>query len=172
MNAPNAQVQTGRCGPAESETGGFHFGAGADTRPPRHLIGESGLFLTPVFRGFGLPFLKAVEHELDPRGYAELVKHTEKIVADRVLAEPQLLGNLPVRKPLGGSITVIHKRGLNKGPAWTVPGDINNKPRTAIRIDITGHRPGTRCDWRGNLIRKWNFERMSNSTSLCSPGFC
>jgi hypothetical protein len=60
-----------------------------------------------------------------------------------------------------GSITVIHKRGLNKGPAWTVPGDVNNKPRTAIRIDITGHRPGVRYDWRGNLMRKWNFERMS-----------
>jgi hypothetical protein len=61
-----------------------------------------------------------------------------------------------------GSVTTIHRRGLNKGPAWAHPGDINNKPRTSIRIDITGQKPGTRYPpWPGNRMRRWNFDRMS-----------
>jgi hypothetical protein len=60
-----------------------------------------------------------------------------------------------------GSMTAIHRRGLSKGPVWAFPGDTSNKPRTAIRIDITSHRPGIRCEWKGNAMRKWNFDRMS-----------
>ncbi len=60
-----------------------------------------------------------------------------------------------------GSVTAIHRRGLAKGPTWALPGNINNKPRTAIQIDITGHRPGARYDWKGNRMPKWNFDRMS-----------
>jgi hypothetical protein len=60
-----------------------------------------------------------------------------------------------------GSVTSIHGKGLNKGPAWTFPGDPDSKPRTVIRIDARGHGPGAHYDQRGNIMRKWNFGRMS-----------
>jgi hypothetical protein len=60
-----------------------------------------------------------------------------------------------------GSITAIHNRGLTKGPVWPNPGGTSNKARTVIRIYITGRSQSSRYDWDGNLIRKWNFDRMS-----------
>ncbi len=60
-----------------------------------------------------------------------------------------------------GSIALIHKRGIHKGPTWVFPGDPNNKSRTTIRIDINGYGPGTLRHLNGNSMRKWNFDRMS-----------
>jgi hypothetical protein len=65
-----------------------------------------------------------------------------------------------------GSVTAIHRRGLNKGPAWTFSEGANNKPRTAIRIESTGYKRGLRYEWRGNAMRKWNFERMTKFQQL------
>jgi hypothetical protein len=71
-----------------------------------------------------------------------------------------------------GSVTAIHGRGLAKGPAWESPGDINNRPRTAIRIDIAGYTPGIKYEWNGNAMQRWNFERMSKfQQAFAHPAF-
>lgn len=60
------------------------------------LIAVPALLSVAIFWDSSLPFLKAVEDELNPCGHAELVKYPEQIVADRVLAEPKLFGDFPV----------------------------------------------------------------------------
>ena len=60
-----------------------------------------------------------------------------------------------------GSIAVIHGNGIHKGPAWARPGDPANRPRTAIRLDLHGHKSGVVRDRTENRIRKSDFERMS-----------
>ncbi len=60
-----------------------------------------------------------------------------------------------------GSLAAIHGNGIHKGPAWPQPGDPANKPRTAIKLDLHGHKRGV--DRAGNENRMWrrDFERMS-----------
>lgn len=60
-----------------------------------------------------------------------------------------------------GSIAAIHGNGIHKGPAWKQPGDPSNKPRTAIKLDIHGHKADHVRDQKENRIRKSDFERMS-----------
>ncbi|MGH9737875.1 MAG: phytanoyl-CoA dioxygenase family protein [Candidatus Acidiferrales bacterium] len=60
-----------------------------------------------------------------------------------------------------GSIAAIHGNGIHKGPAWVRPGDPNNRPRTAIRLDLHGHKSGMVRDGKENRIRRSDFESMS-----------
>lgn len=60
-----------------------------------------------------------------------------------------------------GSIAAIHGNGIHKGPSWTRPGDPNNRPRTAIRLDLHGHKSGIVRDGKENRIRRSDFERMN-----------
>jgi phytanoyl-CoA dioxygenase PhyH len=65
-----------------------------------------------------------------------------------------------------GSIAVIHGNGIHKGPAWGRPGDPNNKPRTAIKLDLHGYKKGVARDMKENRIRRCNFDRMSELQRL------
>ncbi len=60
-----------------------------------------------------------------------------------------------------GSLAAIHGNGIHKGPAWPRPGDSSNKPRTAIKLDLHGHKAGVVRDGRENRIRAADFDRMS-----------
>ena len=60
-----------------------------------------------------------------------------------------------------GSLAVIHGNGIHKGPAWARPGNPGNKPRTAIKLDLHGHKSGVVRDRKENRIRTPDFERMS-----------
>jgi Phytanoyl-CoA dioxygenase (PhyH) len=60
-----------------------------------------------------------------------------------------------------GSLAAIHGNGIHKGPAWPRPGDPDNKPRTAIKLDLHGHKAGVVRDAKENRIRKADFDRMS-----------
>jgi hypothetical protein len=65
-----------------------------------------------------------------------------------------------------GSIAAIHGNGIHKGPAWARPGDPNNKPRTAIKLDLHGYKAGALRDGKENRIRRQDFERMSELQRL------
>lgn len=65
-----------------------------------------------------------------------------------------------------GSIAAIHGNGIHKGPAWTRPGDIANQPRTAIKLDLHGFKRGVRRDFRENVIRVSDFERLTGLQRL------
>jgi hypothetical protein len=65
-----------------------------------------------------------------------------------------------------GSIAAIHGNGIHKGPSWTHPGDPSNKPRTAIRLDLHGHKTGVVRDGKENRMRRSDFERMSELQRL------
>jgi ectoine hydroxylase-related dioxygenase (phytanoyl-CoA dioxygenase family) len=60
-----------------------------------------------------------------------------------------------------GSIAMIHGNGIHKGPAWGVPGDPLNLPRTAIKIDLHGYKAGLVRDLKENRIRRPDYERMT-----------
>jgi hypothetical protein len=60
-----------------------------------------------------------------------------------------------------GSLAAIHGNGIHKGPAWARPGDPNNKPRTAIKLDLHGHKTGVVRDGKENRIRLSDFDRLS-----------
>jgi len=65
-----------------------------------------------------------------------------------------------------GSIAAIHGNGIHKGPAWMRPGDPSNRPRTAIRLDLHGHKAGVVRDGKENRMRRSDFERMSELQRL------
>lgn len=65
-----------------------------------------------------------------------------------------------------GSLAAIHGNGIHKGPAWPHPGDPNNKPRTAIKLDLHGHKASVVRDGKENRIRQSDFERMSELQRL------
>ncbi len=65
-----------------------------------------------------------------------------------------------------GSIAAIHGNGIHKGPAWARPGDSSNKPRTAIKLDLHGHKAGVIRDEKENRIRASDFHRMSELQRL------
>jgi len=71
-----------------------------------------------------------------------------------------------VLRTVRGSIAVIHGNGIHKGPAWTRPGDSNNEPRTAIRLDLHGYKRGVVRDMKENRMRKADFGRMSELQRL------
>jgi hypothetical protein len=60
-----------------------------------------------------------------------------------------------------GSLAAIHGNGIHKGPAWLRPGDLGNKPRTAIKLDLHGHKVGVVRDGKENRIYKADFNHMS-----------
>jgi hypothetical protein len=70
-----------------------------------------------------------------------------------------------------GSIAMIHGNGLHKGPAWQ-PGDPANQPRTAIRIDVHGPKPGVSYAGRKNRMIKENFAELSTLQKLFAHAAC
>ena len=60
-----------------------------------------------------------------------------------------------------GGVALIHGNGIHKGPAWTRPGDPANRPRTAIRMDLHGHKSGVVRDQRENRMPRLVFEGMT-----------
>jgi len=60
-----------------------------------------------------------------------------------------------------GSVAAIHGNGIHKGPAWTRPGDSQNQPRTAIKLDLHGRKAGTVRDGKENRMRRTDYERLS-----------
>ncbi len=71
-----------------------------------------------------------------------------------------------VLKTPRGSVAAIHGNGIHKGPAWTHRADPANQPRTAIKLDLHGFKKGVRRDFRENVIRKSDFERMTKLQRL------
>jgi len=71
-----------------------------------------------------------------------------------------------VLRTVRGSIAAIHGNGIHKGPAWTRPGDPCNQPRTAIRLDLHGHKSGVARDERENRLLRSDFDRMSDLQKL------
>jgi hypothetical protein len=65
-----------------------------------------------------------------------------------------------------GSVAVIHGNGIHKGPAWARPGDLNNKPRTAIKLDLHGYKSGVARELNENRILKSDFDRMTELQRL------
>lgn len=65
-----------------------------------------------------------------------------------------------------GSVVTIHGNGIHKGPAWPRPGDPNNRPRTAIKLDLHGNKLGVRRDGKENRIRKCDLDRMTELQRL------
>ncbi len=66
-----------------------------------------------------------------------------------------------VLRTVRGSVAAIHGNGIHKGPAWARPGDPANKPRTAIKLDLHGHKAGIARDGKENRIWRSDFERLS-----------
>jgi hypothetical protein len=65
-----------------------------------------------------------------------------------------------------GSIAAIHGNGIHKGPAWARPGDPSNRPRTAIRLDLHGHKAGIVRDGKENRMWRSDFENLSELQRL------
>ena len=65
-----------------------------------------------------------------------------------------------------GSLAAIHGNGIHKGPAWPRPGDPANRPRTAIKLDLHGHKAGVARAGNENRIWRRDFERMSELQRL------
>jgi len=65
-----------------------------------------------------------------------------------------------------GSIAAIHGNGIHKGPAWPHPGDPTNQPRTAIRLDLHGHKSNVVRDSRENRMWASDYRRMSGVQRL------
>ncbi|HTW24421.1 MAG TPA: phytanoyl-CoA dioxygenase family protein [Candidatus Baltobacteraceae bacterium] len=65
-----------------------------------------------------------------------------------------------------GSVAAIHGNGIHKGPAWKQPGAPMNQPRTAIRLDLHGHKVGIARDGKENRIRHADFEKLSELQRL------
>jgi len=65
-----------------------------------------------------------------------------------------------------GSLAAIHGNGIHKGPAWTHPGDPNNRPRTAIKLDLHGYKAGVVRDLRENRMRREDFDHLTELQRL------
>jgi ectoine hydroxylase-related dioxygenase (phytanoyl-CoA dioxygenase family) len=71
-----------------------------------------------------------------------------------------------------GSVAIIHGNGLHKGPAWSQQEESENKPRTAIRIDITGYKPfGTSPSVQERRIRRESYDRLNRLQKLFTTGY-
>jgi phytanoyl-CoA dioxygenase PhyH len=69
-------------------------------------------------------------------------------------------------KTVRGSIAAIHGNGIHKGPAWTIPGDPRNQPRTAIKLDLHGYKAGVVRDLLENRISEADFDGLSELQRL------
>jgi Phytanoyl-CoA dioxygenase (PhyH) len=65
-----------------------------------------------------------------------------------------------------GTIAAIHGNGIHKGPSWPRPGDPRNQARTAIKLDLHGHKGGVVRDGAENRIWREDFERLSELQKL------
>jgi hypothetical protein len=65
-----------------------------------------------------------------------------------------------------GSVAMIHGNGIHKGPCWPHPGDANNRHRTAIKIDINGHKASAHRTGRDNHMSRQQFEDLSELQKL------
>jgi Phytanoyl-CoA dioxygenase (PhyH) len=65
-----------------------------------------------------------------------------------------------------GSVAAIHGNGIHKGPAWKRLGDPNNKPRTAIKLDLHGYKSGVARELNENRLLKSDFGRMTELQRL------
>jgi hypothetical protein len=65
-----------------------------------------------------------------------------------------------------GSIAAIHGNGIHKGPAWSKPGDPNNHPRTAIKLDLHGYKSGVSRDMNENRMLAPDYARMTELQRL------
>ena len=71
-----------------------------------------------------------------------------------------------------GSIAIIHGNGLHKGPSWPRYGDPANKPRTALRLDITGPKlRGNNTKVQERKIRRPDFEQLNSLQRLFARNF-
>jgi hypothetical protein len=69
-----------------------------------------------------------------------------------------------------GTIVAVSGGG-DRGSVWTYPGDVNNKPRTSLRIQISGYKAGDLPAAPQNRILKWNFDRMTELQQMFAyPG--
>jgi len=64
-----------------------------------------------------------------------------------------------------GSIAIIHGNGLHKGPNWCLDGSVENRERTAIRININGLKVGHRR-YTGNWLDRATHESLTPLQSL------
>lgn len=71
-----------------------------------------------------------------------------------------------VLRTVHGSIAAIHGNGIHKGPAWPRSGDSNNQPRTAIKLDLHGHKAGVSRNHRENRMRAADYRGMSELQRL------
>jgi hypothetical protein len=60
-----------------------------------------------------------------------------------------------------GSVAMVHGNGIHKGPCWPRPGEAGNQARTAIKIDINGHKPKAHRTGRDNHMTRQQFESFS-----------
>jgi hypothetical protein len=65
-----------------------------------------------------------------------------------------------------GSIAAIHGNGIHKGPAWSRPGDPNNRARTALKLDLHGYKAGISRDFSENRILASDYARMTELQHL------
>jgi Phytanoyl-CoA dioxygenase (PhyH) len=71
-----------------------------------------------------------------------------------------------------GGVAFVHGNGIHKGPAWMRPGDPHNRPRTAIRLDLHGHKAGTVRNGAENRMYRSDFGRLSPLQKLFAhPSF-
>jgi hypothetical protein len=71
-----------------------------------------------------------------------------------------------VLKTKRGSIAAIHGNGIHKGPAWKEPGNPHNQPRTAIKLDLHGHKTGVARNLKENRIRRSDYSHMTEPQRL------
>ena len=62
----------------------------------------------------GISIVYGVEHEFYAAGDTQLFKNSEKILFDRVLAEVEFAGDLPVPKPSATRATTCSSRGVSR----------------------------------------------------------
>jgi phytanoyl-CoA dioxygenase PhyH len=60
-----------------------------------------------------------------------------------------------------GSVALIHGNGLHKGPAWPRMGEATNQPRTAIKIDVHGPKPGVNYAAKTNVMLQEDYAQLS-----------
>src|SRR5271154_1419897 len=65
-----------------------------------------------------------------------------------------------------GSVAVVHGNGIHKGPAWPAAGTRRDFPRTAIKLDLHGHKARVLRDGKENRMRQSDFNRMSELQKL------
>ena len=60
-----------------------------------------------------------------------------------------------------GSVAMVHGNGIHKGPCWPNPGAASNIARTAIKIDINGHKPKAHRTGHDNRMTRQQFDALS-----------